>query len=87
MQKETKDFLKKELRITIVFFFIIAAAKFLPSLFSFSGKSPFYETYYHESVPIGFLDLLIILFLVRLVVRFLIFFIQNFKIIKKKTNH
>jgi hypothetical protein len=84
MQKETKDFLKKELRITIVFFFITASAKFLPELFSFSGKSSFYETYYHESVPIGFLDLLIILFFVRLVIRFLIFFIQHFKTPAKK---
>jgi hypothetical protein len=75
MNKVTKDFINKELRICTVFIFIILAAKFLPALFSLSGKSPFYETYYHESVPIGFLNLLIILFFIRLIIKILFFFL------------
>ncbi len=74
MQQARKEFIKREFRISAIFILMVLSAKYLPALFSFSGKSKMYEEYYHESVPIGFLDLVLIFFALRLVYRIFIFF-------------
>lgn len=77
MQQARKEFIKREFRISCIFIAVVLAAKYLPALFSFSGKSKMYEEYYHDSVPFGFLDLVLIFFVLRLVCRIFIFFMKH----------
>jgi hypothetical protein len=77
MQRAKLDFIKREFRISMIFILVVLAGKYLPALFSFSGQSRMYEQYYQEVLPFGFLDLLLVFFVIRLIVRIVIFFLRK----------
>ena len=77
MQRAKLDFIKREFRISLIFILVILAGKYLPALFSFSGQSRLYEQYYQDALPLGFLDLLLSFFVLRLIVRIVIFFLKK----------
>jgi hypothetical protein len=77
MQRAKMEFIKREFRISTIFILVILAGKYLPALFSFSGQSKLYEKHYQDVLPIGFLDLLLAFFVLRLVVRIVIFFLKK----------
>lgn len=67
--KETQQlFLQKEKRRTLIFFSVMLFVKFAPPLFSYSGTSSMYEVYYASQVPFSLPDLLMMLYVVRLVI-------------------
>lgn len=72
-----KDFLKKELKIFLVFSLVIFAIKFLPILFTFNKRGELYEKYYADSLPIGFIDVMILFYLARTAIVFSVFFFRR----------
>jgi hypothetical protein len=62
------EFWRKEARVFVFFLLVLFAVSYLPDKFSLSGKSPFYEKYYVQTVPFSTWQLLTGLYLVRLVI-------------------
>ncbi len=68
-------FLGKEKRRIFIFVTVMLFVKYAPSLFSLSGTSTQYEQYYASRVPISLPEILVILYVVRLLVLMVKYFL------------
>lgn len=72
-----KALISREIRIFMIFSFVVFAVKFFPGAFSFNQQSKLFEKYYSDSLPVHIIDLFIVIYLVRLAIVTISWFVRG----------